>query len=173
MNIRINRTFRMVMYFITFILAYILSVLLNKQEYITMYFIGLIGFMNVELMTYLTTTKYAKVINKLYNMCYIDCDHPICKYLTKYRGKDYFLTFGNSTQSKKIKTCLISLWGVLHFLLFAIIGIYVKGVLVQVVLVSLIYEYLEYVLYNCHDVFDIVLNVAGYLFGSYVISVHR
>ena len=173
MNIRMDRTFRMVMYFITFILAYTLSVSLNKPEYITMYFIGLIGFMNVELMTYLTTTKYAKVINQLYTMCYINCDHPICKYLTKYRGKDYFLTFGNSTQSKKTKTCILSLWGVLHFLLFAIIGIYVKGVLIEVVMVSILYEYLEYVLYNCHDAFDIVLNVAGYLFGSYVVSLQR
>jgi len=167
MTIPKTRNFRMFLYAIIFIIAYILSILLNKNEYITLYWIGLIGFLNVELMTYLTTTRFASYINKAYSYCYISCEHPICKFLLKLRGDDYFLTFAEG-QEKRIKSCMLSLWGVLHFILFAIIGFFIPNVFWEVVIVSILYELAEYLLYNCHDALDILLNIAGYLTGVYL-----
>jgi len=161
-----GRSFRILLYVITYIIAYIASVIVNKPQYLTMYWIGLLGFINVELMTYLTNTKYKDIVNKAYNQCYIVCREEWCKYLLKFRGEDYFLTFnGKSDKSFRIKNCLLSLWGVLHFVLFALIGFFVPNVLYEVIIVSILYELAEYYLYNCHDALDVVLNVSGYLFG--------
>lgn len=162
-----TRGFRIFIYSLVFVIAYILSILFEKKEYLTFYWIGLIGFLNVELMTYLTTTRFASYINKAYSYCYISCEHPICKLLLRFRGKDYFLTFGEGSE-KRIKSCMLSLWGILHILLFAIIGYFIPNILWEVILVSILYELAEYTLYNCHDALDILLNVFGYLIGVYL-----
>ena len=155
---------RFFLYLITILLAYYLSIQFKKPEYMTMAWIGLLGFINVELMLYLSKTSYASMIQKAYSKCYISCKHPFCQLLLKFRGKDYFLTFNEQTELR-VKTCLLSLWGVLHFLLFMILGYVIPNVLWEVVGVSILYEFAEYLLYNCHDAFDIVLNVSGYLVG--------
>lgn len=167
MNILKTRWFRIFLYGVVFLIAYTLSIVLKKEEYLTFYWIGLIGFLNVELMTYLTTTHFASYINKAYSYCYLSCEHPICKVLLKFRGKDYFLTFGEG-QELRVKTCMLSLWGILHILLFATIGYFISNILWEVILVSILYELAEYLLYNCHDALDILLNVFGYLMGVYL-----
>ncbi len=167
MNIPNTHSFRMFLYALVFIITYILSILLNKKEYITLYWIGLIGFLNVELMTYLTTTRFSSYIDKAYSYCYISCEHPFCKLLLKFRGDNYFLTFAEG-QEKRINKCMLSLWGVLHVILFAIIGYFVPNVFWEIVIISILYELAEYLLYNCHDALDILLNVAGYLIGVYL-----
>lgn len=155
---------RFFLYLLTIILAYALSIQFHKPEYITMAWIGVLGFINVELMLYLSKTSYASTIQKAYSKCYISCEHSFCQLLLKFRGKDYFLTFNEQTELR-VKTCVLSLWGVLHFVLFMMIGYFVSNVLWEVVGVSILYELAEYLLYNCHDALDIVLNVSGYLVG--------
>ena len=146
----------------------LLATLLEKPEYLWMLGIGWLGFLNVEWMVYLTRTSYAPMVQKLYNHCYLTCQHPICQTLLKLRGDDYFLTFGDSTTKTRVKTCLVSLWNVLHFVLFFILGRVVPNVFWEVVVVSIIYEYAEYKLYNCHDAMDILWNISGYLAGVFI-----
>lgn len=159
---------RWFIYSMVSLLGIILSMIYEKPEYLWMLGIGGLGVLNVEWMVYLTHTSYAPIVQKLYNHCYLTCQHPGCQFLLKLRGDDYFLTFGDSTTEYRVKTCLISLWNILHFVLFFIMGLVVPNVFWEVVLVSMIYEYAEYKLYNCHDVLDIVWNISGYLLGDYV-----
>lgn len=155
---------RFFLYLCTILIAYYLSVQFKKPEYRTMAWVGLLGFLNVELMLYLSKTLYAPMVQKAFSKCYLKCDHKACSYLLGFRGKDYFLTF-NGEKEIRVKTCLLSLWGVLHFVLFLIMGWLIPNVLWEVVGVSILYEMAEYLLYNCHDGLDIVLNVSGYLVG--------
>lgn len=168
-----TRSFRVLLYALTYVLAYLGAKIMKKPQYITMYWIGLLGFINVELMVYLTTTKYSDIVNKAYNYCFIQCKNEWCKYLLKFRGKDYFLTFNGVKQGERVKNCLLSLWGILHFVLFAIIGFFVPNVFYEVILISVVYELLEYVLYDCHDALDIVLNIGGYLFGAFLYEMYH
>jgi len=170
MNIPKTKGFRLFLYACTFIIAYIAATIIDKPQYLTMYWIGLIGFLNVELMLYLTKTKYSSFIKNAYTNCYINCKNPFCKYILQFRGDDYFLTFGDEKETR-VKTCLLSLWGVLHFILFTIIGLFVPNVFFEVVIVSILYELIEYLLYNCHDALDILLNISGYLLGTYLKSI--
>jgi hypothetical protein len=167
-----SRSFRIILYILTYLIAYQGSHLMNKPQYFKMYWIGLIGFINVELMTYLTTTKYKNIINNAYNKCYVVCYDKWCKYLLKFRGEDYFLTFNGQDKIYRVKNCLLSLWGVLHFILFALIGFFIPDVFYEVIIISILYEYIEYLLYNCHDALDIVLNIIGYLFGTFLFKIY-
>ena len=157
--------FRLVLYFITFIIAFITYYITKDSSYLTLFIIGAIGFTNVEIMYYLSQNpSTTDLISKLYGTCYISCDHPICKKITMFRGSGYFLTT-NPEDERKVKTCMLSLWGVLHILLFILIGYFVPNKFWIVLLISIIYESAEYMVCNCHDLLDVLLNMLGYVIG--------
>jgi hypothetical protein len=154
------------LYLASFWVAYALAKATNNPDYLLAWMIGLIGFVNVEVMYILSRVPTtADTVQRLYSQCYWSCDHPICRLATSMRGEGYFLTPEGTTSPKKVRSCMLSLWGVLHFILFFLIGFVAPSIFPAIVLVSLVYEFAEYTLYNCHDAMDVVLNIMGYLFG--------
>jgi len=163
-----DKTFRLriALYTFTFFIAWGAYRITGDTDYLKLFWIGAIGFVNVEVMYYLSNQpSTSPLINRLYGKCYVACEHPICKKITLFRGTGYFLTT-DPTDERKLKTCILSLWGVLHFILFAIIGYFVPNKLPLILLISVVYEGAEYLVANCHDLLDVVLNVSGYLVGS-------
>lgn len=155
------------LYMASFLLAVWLTNLTKNKDYILAWVIGLIGFVNVEVMYILAHTPATQdVIQRAYTKCYVECDHPVCQTLTSLRGEGYFLTQEeDSKRLHRVKHCMLSLWGVLHFILFAIIGFVAPTILPAIIVVSVVYELAEWQLYQCHDAIDVVLNVVGYITG--------
>jgi hypothetical protein len=139
---------------------------LDKPEYVLAMVIGSMGMGVVEGMKYMTETKYGERVKTVFRQCYLECHLPVCEWLTQFRGRRYFLTNGDG--NGKVKYCMLSLWGVLHFVLFVLIGLFVPNIGWEVLGASLVYEGGEYVLYQCHDLLDVGINMAGYLVGSFV-----
>jgi hypothetical protein len=191
---------RWVLYLSSFVIAFGLAKATRNQDYILAWMIGLIGFVNVEVMYFLSRTPAtAPTIQRLYRQCYWTCSHPWCLKATQLRGERYFLLPGDggfaptgtpqslsssrgdggfaptgspqslsSSRGDGTPQCMLSLWGVLQFLLFALIGFVAPSIFPAIVIVSLIYEMAEYFLYQCHDALDILLNISGYLFGMLI-----
>tara|TARA_X000000368_G_scaffold143916_1_gene113460 strand:- start:21 stop:488 length:468 start_codon:yes stop_codon:yes gene_type:complete len=85
------------------------------------------------------------------------------KFFYNLRGKNYNLT---SENSKKDKThYFITTWSILHAIYFIIRGILVPDLYVYHIIYSIIFEITE-ILFNCHDMMDIIINIVFYYFGS-------
>lgn len=157
-------TIRLVIYILSIIIVLTLSSILNRPEYVTALIISGVGMLTVEVMYYLTKTTYAPPVVKAFTQCYFQCDHPICNKLNQYRGRHYFLT---PTAPIKLEQCMISLWRVLHVILFIALGFFVPNIFPEIILGSIIYESAEYYICKCHDPLDIIANLIGYGIGVY------
>lgn len=157
---------RIWLYGLGWLVVLVLAWALEKPEYVVAMLIGSGGMAVVEGMKYLTETRYGDVVKRLFRQCYFECHLPLCEWLTQFRGRRYFLTNGDEEERERVKYCMLSLWGVLHFVLFVLIGFFVPNIGWEVLGASLVYEGGEYLLYRCHDLLDVGINMAGYLVGS-------
>ena len=84
--------------------------------------------------------------------------------VSKTRGNMYIID-GDNKNNDRIKTCFLTFFGAMHFLLYMVIGLLVPNLFLETFIIGIAFELYEYYQYQCHDAFDIVFNTAGFLVG--------
>ena len=107
-------------------------------------------------------------IANVHKMCFINCKSEECKnFISTNRGDSYFISIPESEQDY-IKTCIITFWGMTHFLLYFILTFLVPSFYIEFFFVGIVFEIYEYYYYKCHDINDIFLNTLGIIIGKYL-----
>ena len=111
-------------------------------------------------------SKYFNPINEYTEQCFIKCDEVGCGACDiSLRGENYIVD-GSEEVKKITKDCLLTYWGVTHFMLYVVIGFFCPDLFIQTLILGIGWEYYEYRVFNCHDTLDIVLNTAGFITGK-------
>jgi hypothetical protein len=109
-------------------------------------------------------------LNRLHKKCMYTCKTNTCKSLISGRGNTYFINTPEEEQ-QGVKNCLITFWGMGHFLLFTIIGYLLPGMFFESLIIGIAFEIYEYNKYDCADPLDILYNTGGFLLGALIRSI--
>ena len=67
----------------------------------------------------------------------------------------------------KNKNCLITFWNLGHFFMYTLIGYFCPNLFWSSLIFGIIWEYIEYMKWECEDYLDIVYNILGFFLGKY------
>ena len=155
------------------------SIIQNKQ-YIILFFIYIISFALVLLINKILSTEhsYSDGLYKYMYECIYYNESPICKKLTSTRGSKYYTISGErkvtNDDDKKLfeknqSYCIVSLWALLHIILYIIIGFYCPNLFIPSLIIGALFEYFENLQWDCHDALDVAFNSFGFGIG-YVLN---
>ena len=103
----------------------------------------------------------------------------LTKILTSGRSNNYFWEKEVNNQdnkkdlSDKKNYCLLTLWGLTHFLLYFVFGLITPKLFWVAMVVSVLFEYYENLEWDCHDVLDVFINTLGLVSGTYLNRILR
>ena len=102
-------------------------------------------------------------LNTLHEQCIAPRDQ-LPKWVLGARGGNYII--GGPSASEKLGDCVLTFWGMSHFILYFFIGLLCpdKGILANSV--GALFEIYEWIVYDCADPLDVVWNGAGFLLGQ-------
>ena len=124
--------------------------------------IFIISFMYLYIFKILNLTPMKPFSEFHDNVCLINCEKEICRYLTKNcRGSNYLL--GSTIQPEM---CIFTMWENTHFLFYIFIG-YFYNLYIGLGL-SVIVEIWEHYVYDCGSLLDIFWNTLGLFLGIYI-----
>lgn len=119
--------------------------------------------------------EYKDLALNFHTRCIYYGDNDVVHSLIKGRAENYF--FENSTsdispEQKEVlknnsKHCLLTIWGLTHFILYFLLGIFAPDYFWLSFSISIAFEYYENLKWDCHDMFDILLNTIGLFAGYY------
>ena len=105
-------------------------------------------------------------IDKIHKLCLYKCATDKCiKYMIRTRGENYFISTPHYKQ-KEIKKCILTFWGVTHFVLYFILSFLFPAFYIDFFLLGIIFEIYEYYKFTCHDYNDLFLNTLGIVLGK-------
>lgn len=104
------------------------------------------------------------VVNTVHESCVFGCDR--CTAVTGGRGDQYYIGATDVEKNERLKRCVVTLWGLAHFLLYAVIGWVAPDMFWETFAVGAAFEAYEYVQYSCEDPLDLVWNSAGFIAGA-------
>jgi len=82
------------------------------------------------------------------------------------RGGSYIIGVDDPARNEKMQSCLVTFWGLGHFLTYLLLGVAAPDMFWETFAIGVGFEVYEAYRFDCHDVFDIVLNSAGFLAGK-------
>ena len=94
--------------------------------------------------------------------------------ITSKRGKGGFLqsvcsaqnsTSSDSTSSDNMKHCVCTMWSLMHFLFYILLGYFSPSLFYMTLCIGIVFEIVEYFTFDCHDILDIVYNSSGFAIG--------
>ena len=113
-----------------------------------------------------TNNIILKYINELNKTCFLNCKTNICKkYMMIGRGKEYFIQEKQKEQFK-ISSCIVTFWGITHSILYFILTFLLPNFYIEFFFMGIVFELLEYCIFDCHDIKDIIFNSIGILLGK-------
>lgn len=89
------------------------------------------------------------------------------KFFEQLRGSNYFL--GGDIKYKKY--CILTSWSLLHVVLYFLFGWFFPSMFWETLLMGIMFELVEWLTYDCHDLLDIGWNTLGFVMGSSLKSV--
>lgn len=102
-----------------------------------------------------------KYLDNLNKSCFLDCDNKICRQLVRIgRGHKYFL-WGKKEEQLEVSSCILTFWGFSHIIFYFIITFLLPNYYIEIFLISVLFELIEYKMFLCHDIKDIFLNILG------------
>ena len=105
-------------------------------------------------------------LDKIHKLCIYKCTTNDCiKYIIRARGEKYFISTPPYKQ-KEIKKCILTFWGVTHFILYFILSFLFPSFYIEFFILGIIFEIYEYYEFSCHDYNDLILNTLGILLGK-------
>lgn len=114
------------------------------------------------------------LLKKFHYGCEVTCDHPICKNIIKNgRSSSYFINTmvpeknPENVEQRTIyqEKCVLSYWGISHFILFMIFGMIAPSFFVPTLIFGILFEILEHYVWDCGDILDVAWNSLGFLTG--------
>lgn len=106
--------------------------------------------------------KYLDDLNK---SCFLDCNNKICREFVRIgRGHKYFL-WGKKEEQFEISSCILTFWGLSHIIFYFIVTYLLPQYYIEIFLISVLFEIVEFKLFTCHDIKDIFLNIIGIIFA--------
>jgi lipid-A-disaccharide synthase-like uncharacterized protein len=104
------------------------------------------------------------IINSYHESCIYGCQ--VCSKVTGGRGNNYYISNMNPEKKSILSQCLLSFWGLTHFMLYFIIGIVAPNLFWETAIVGAGFEVFEYFKYDCADPLDVIWNSLGFLTGK-------
>jgi len=86
--------------------------------------------------------------------------------VTGGRGDQYYIGVSDIDKNAKLKKCVVTLWGLAHFLLYMVIGWVAPDMFWPTFAAGVAFESYEYFKYSCEDPLDIIWNSAGFIVGA-------
>jgi hypothetical protein len=118
-----------------------------------------------------THPKLPKKIRDIHHSCVFgECQNNNCKKVISYRGDNYTIEDIDAKKKDKIRNCSFTFWNLSHFTLYAILTYLCPEFYMEFFLMGIGFEAYECVVYDCHDVMDVIANTAGIATGLFVSS---
>ena len=144
-----------------------------KVEYILFIIAGLIvnTFINYSGLTYEvskehTYSPFRRYLYKKVNSCFMRSDNPIFQELSHFvKGEKYIVQLSHEENIKFRKECIITTWNMLHFSAHLVMVFLFPLFYREIFTVSFLFEIYEYYVFQCHDLSDILYNIAGLYLG--------
>jgi hypothetical protein len=151
----------------------------QKITIITMAIIALIFIMRI--LPYILNKNFffTNLAKRIHYGCLFTCDADQCKNVTdKWRSSNYFINdmikekVPENKEQREIyqKSCILSSWGVSHYVLYMIFGIIAPTYLKTSIFIGIFFEIVEHYAWKCGDILDVLWNTVGFLTGQYIHS---
>jgi hypothetical protein len=113
-----------------------------------------------------TYSDFRKEIYKKTSSCFIQTENSFLQKLSHFvKGEKYMVQLSHEENIKFCKECLTTCWNMMHFTSHLVVVFIFPYFYREIFAVSFLYEIYEYFIYKCHDISDILYNVAGLLAG--------
>jgi hypothetical protein len=105
-------------------------------------------------------------LNKMTSGCFLRSDNPILQKLSHFvKGEKYIVQMSDEENLKFREECIITIWNMLHFISHLGVVFFFPYFYREIFAVSFLFEIYEYYVFKCHDISDIIYNVAGLYLG--------
>jgi len=96
------------------------------------------------------------------------CSWKTCEkfIVSQTRGQNYLLNRDHNEEKIPSNSPLISAWALLHIFMYAVIGYLVPYQLPIVLSISVLFEVIEHIGYDAHDILDVLWNTIGLWMGG-------
>ena len=84
--------------------------------------------------------------------------------LGRFRGRNYFLT----PEGRHSGYCLVTSWAITHIALYAILGFMFPERFWETLAVGVLFEGVEWIALDCHDMLDVIWNSMGFCLGYWL-----
>jgi hypothetical protein len=94
-------------------------------------------------------------------------DRPKCKKEDKFILADIPYSIKCTIGDKKCEKGNIEIWGLFHFIIYILVGLFVPDCYIEIIIISILCELLETALgHTSKYVVDPLINITGYIIGS-------
>ena len=111
------------------------------------------------------TTGWQGCVNAVHESCVAGCHVGMCQ--LSVRGSNYYIGSTDAAKAQALDQCLVTFWGLSHFLLYSVLGFVAPHMFWETFAVGVAFEIYEAHTFDCHDTFDVVLNTAGFFAGRF------
>lgn len=127
------------------------------------------AFAVLAFVTSMLFSGWFKPVERLFETCWLGNNthgkgDDLPSKLGRIRGSNYFLT----PSGRHSGYCLVTTWAVTHIALYAVLGFLFPNRFWETLAVGVVFEGLEWLTFDCHDMLDVVWNSLGFLLGSSV-----
>lgn len=132
----------------------------NIYQYVLLLYLLMLTALLVLVGTLLQTIRDCNTDDNGYCMIKTN-NNNLNSFIKKYRGSTYYPHISDSNDEE----CLLTEWGLSHFLSCMVIGFLVPRQWLLLFLATVFWEIGEYYIADCHDILDLVWNSLGIVTG--------
>jgi len=116
-----------------------------------------------------TYSPLRRNLTKMTTGCFIKSDTVFLQKLSHFvKGEKYIVQMSDEENLKFRKECITTIWNMLHFMSHLTVVFVFPYFYREIFAVSFLFEIYEYYVFKCHDISDIIYNIAGLLLGYYL-----
>ena len=116
-----------------------------------------------------TYSPLRRNLTKMTTGCFIKSDNIFLQKLSHFvKGEKYIVQMSDEENLKFRKECITTIWNMLHFMSHLTVVFVFPYFYREIFAVSFLFEIYEYYVFKCHDISDIIYNIAGLLLGYYL-----
>lgn len=97
--------------------------------------------------------------------CLIGCNSEMCRPFLCGRGNKYIIEETSPEIEEKARNCMLTTWNFSHFIFYTVIAFLCPEYPLELFMIGNIFEYYEYLAYECQDTTDILANTMGIATG--------
>lgn len=129
------------------------------KSVLTVYFVSFVVLLFVLSMLF---SGWFQLIEQLFSTCWFKGSDE--SQARKIRGSNYFLTPNGRPKGY----CLITTWAMTHVVLYGVLGYLFPERFWETFIIGALFEGVEWVTFDCHDMLDLIWNSIGFFIGVYM-----